>query len=223
MDLARLLLVLKEAGVCRTGHFVGVSGKHLDMFVNFEDMFKPENEDHLDFIVGQLVELIGENTILWPTYITGPAEGGNLLCERLAPDLSERLGYQVKVALTERISGAENFTFKSRIDLKGETVLVLDGVSASGQSVLNVSERVRAFRGEVLGVVVAVDREGLTSDKLGVPLYRFLIALQTKSYDVPIEGCQACPLCMSNVPINVEPGLGHGAEYVAKHGQPRES
>lgn len=217
MSLEAMQQALSESGVCRKGHFVGVSGKHLDLFIDFEGMFKPENEGHLNIVIDGFVELVYENTILWPTVITGPANGGNLLCERLGPVLSERLGYTVKVALTEKMRDAKDFVFKERLDLAGQTVLVFDDVSTSGLSTVNMANRVRAFGGEVLGIVVAADREGLTSQKLGVPLYRYLIALKTKSCDVP--NGQPCEWCLARVDFTL--GVNsHTDDFVRKYGQP---
>lgn len=217
MSLEQLQTALKESGVCREGHFVGVSGKHLNLFIDFEGMFRPENEEYLDIVIDGFVELLDENGSLQPTYITGPANGGNLLCERLAPLLCERLGYTVKVALTEKMRDAKDFMFKDRLDLTGQTVLVIDDVSTSGLSTVNTANRVRAFGGEVLGIVVAVDREGLTSQKLGVPLYRYLIALKTESRDVP--NGRPCKWCLERQDFTL--GVNsHTDEFVEKYGQP---
>jgi orotate phosphoribosyltransferase len=168
-----------------------------------------------------MVALIQADTSLWPDVIVGPANGGNKLCECLAPTLSEALGYEIKVVLTEkiRLDGADNFGFQDRdLRLDGRRVLVIDDVLTKGRSTGQVVNIARAIGAEILGIVVAVGREGLTSQRLGVPLYRYLIALRTNSYNVPKEWRHACPLCMGNVLINTE--FGHGAAEVAKSGQP---
>ncbi len=218
MDFQRLLQV---SGACRTGHFVLASGWHSGMFCDFEVLFKPENERHLDDVVAYMVALIYGNSSLWPDVIVGPANGGNKLCECLAPDLSEALGYEIKVVLTEkiRLDGADNFGFQDRdLRLDGRRVLVIDDVLTKGRSTGQVVNIARVIGAEILGIVVAVDREGLTSQQLQVPLYRYLIALKTNGYDVPKQGRRACPFCMDNVPIDTT--VGHGAAEVAKYGQP---
>jgi orotate phosphoribosyltransferase len=220
-EVVRRLLV--EGGACLPGgdeHYVGVSDKHLEQFWNFEQMFEVDNRDRLLEIIFHLATDISfaEFTV-WgqnkPEILVGPADGGNLICQVLAPMLTQMGEEPIGVALTEKAPGKE-FRLLDPEAVRGKRVLVVDDVMTSGLSTMNTVKACREAGAEVIGIFVVVDRENRTAEQLEVPYYGYLLAVNAVSYDV-LKG-EVCPLCEAGVHINVD--IGHGAEYVAEHGQP---
>ena len=211
----QVLAILEKDGVVKRGHFVGFSRKHLNLFVDFEEMFEnPAYAEDLKVILEYLAQGIVQAG-LDPHVLIGPAEGGNKLAQRLAPMLEPLLGHRVQAVLT--VKNGENFIIQAdESQLKDRLTLVLDDVMTSGKSCLGVAVPARWLGAQIIGIVVVVDRERKTAEALGVPFYGFLAEVETKSWNVP-EG-EACDPCDHGVPFS--PVNSHTREHIAKHGQP---
>jgi orotate phosphoribosyltransferase len=92
--------------------------------------------------------------------------------------------------------------------IKDKKVLVVEDLTTTGGSVRKVVDRVKEAGGEVVGVVVMVNRDPVqvTEDVVGAPLVSAGI-LRAEAFAV-----EDCPLCKKGVPINTE--VGHGREYL---------
>lgn len=116
----------------------------------------------------------------------------------------------------ELILKTGGFTFKRGYGerIKGKRVLEVEDVLTTGVSASQSVKETRNSGGIVVGLGVLCNRGGVTAEKVGnIPE---LFALTNITLDAYNE--DKCPLCVQGVPINVE--VGHGRDFVAKHGQP---
>ena len=116
----------------------------------------------------------------------------------------------------ELILRTGGFTFKRGYDkrIRGKRVLAVEDVLTTGGSALRSIEQTRNSGGIVVGLGVLCNRGGVTPEKVGnVPDLFALVNVKMDAWD---RG--ECLLCDEGVPINKE--VGHGREYVEKHGQP---
>lgn len=199
-------------------HFVGNSDKHLQEFFDFERMFDFQNAWRLAWIIRALGTAV-VNHGFHPTTLVGPAEGGNILAQRLADRLAETANERggLQVVLTKKIPQSKEFCFHNfQVNMVGKRVLVIDDVMTTGLAARNTVKICREAGAEVLGIFVVIDREGRTAEELGVPQYGYLASVNAVSYNVPYG--EICALCKERIDIDVT--IGHGAEFVALHGQP---
>ena len=89
-------------------------------------------------------------------------------------------------------------------------MLVVEDLISTGGSAKKVVNAVRSIGGEVIAIIVMVNRnpKQVDSASLGSPLLS-LATLETEVYDEA-----QCPLCESGVPINTT--LGHGRKFTKK-------
>ncbi len=92
----------------------------------------------------------------------------------------------------------------------GRNVLVVEDVFSSGGSALATLEAVRAAGGNVIGVAVICNRGGVTAEQLGVPRLETLIEMP-----MVMHAEDECPLCASNMPINMH--VGHGQSFFQRY------
>lgn len=213
----RVMGTLKRAGVIKLVHCVGSSGKHLDMFIDFEGVFdNPGVVEEVGFIVDRLAAGI-VNSGLDPEVVMGPADGGNKLSERLAPVLAQKLGHPVRMVRTSKL-GKEGFTIDGdESDLKGCRTLVVDDVSTSGGSGVRTAKPAQRLGANIIGFVVVVDRERLTAEKVDLPFYGCLIQVNARSWKDKTDCEQGGPCGRGEalVPVN-----SHTIRYLEEHGQP---
>jgi len=89
----------------------------------------------------------------------------------------------------------ETRAFRRGFTIKpGERALIVDDILTTGGSIVEVIDAVRKLKGNVVGIVVLVDRSEQKKD-FGVPLFSCLRSA-TVTYP-PAE----CPLCASGIPL----------------------
>ncbi|MDR1891947.1 MAG: orotate phosphoribosyltransferase [Oscillospiraceae bacterium] len=185
---ARVLKILKEAGVLLEGHFLLTSGRHSNKYLQCAGIFRKAK--YSEELCRALAEQFAEDGI---DLVIGPALGAVLMSYEVARQL-----------------GAENF-FAER-DKEGvmslrrgfsiapdRRVLVVEDVVTTGGSVKEVLALVEAAGGVVAGVGAVVDRTGGKID-FGVPFKAVL------SMDVTSWEAEVCPLCKAGMGAPVKPG-----------------
>jgi len=141
--------------------------------------------------------------------VVGPALGGIILSQWTAFHLSEMKGKEILGVYTEKDADSNQILRRGYDQLvKGKKVLVVEDLTTTGGSVRKVVDNVTAAGGNVIGVCVMVNRdpENVTETVVGAPL-TVLGVLKADAFDEA-----NCPLCKTNVPININ--VGHGKKYL---------
>lgn len=210
--------VLRRNNVILEGHFVLKSRKHSSKYINKDEIYVdpgavaslcidlgiPFRDDK--YVPDQLVETV-----------IGPAVGGVILSHRVAGWLQLDGRKDVKAVFADKDEDDDTkFVIKRGYDkyIRRRRVLVVEDIITTGGSVRATVHAVRALGGTVLGVAALCNRGKITADDLGVPKLHALVQMELDTWSEA-----DCPLCQSGVPIVTD--VGHGAEFVAKHGQPK--
>ncbi len=183
---ARIVEILKEAGVLLEGHFQLTSGKHSNKYLQCAKIFK--NAKYSEELCKELAEKYADKGV---DVVIGPAMGAVIMAYEVSRHLN------VPNLFTERENGEMTLRRGFQIE-PGQKVLVVEDVVTTGGSVREVIEVVKAAGGEVVGVGSIVDRTGGKID-FGVP-YAAVISMEVTAYE-PDE----CPMCKKGEPV-VKPG-----------------
>ena len=178
-----ILGLLGQAGAYEEGHFLMKSGRHASAFLQCAHLI--EHADIAEKLCGELAERCRE---CGANLVIGPALGGMIFGYTVARMLGLRFIY------CERRDGVMTLRRGFRIPA-GAKVLVVEDLVATGGSVREVMEIVRAFGAEVVMVGAMVDRSRGKAD-FGVP-FTSLAQVEVSFY--PAE---QCPLCREGVPMN---------------------
>src|SRR3989338_3155964 len=197
--------ILKQVGAVITdSHFVYTSGKHGSVYIN-KDAVYPHTKETSD--VGKMMaEKFAAADI---DVVVCPALGGIILSQWTAFHLSEMKGKEILGVYTEKDADSNQILRRGYDQLvKGKKVLVVEDLTTTGGSVRKVVDNVTAAGGNVIGVCVMVNRdpENVTETVVGAPL-TVLGVLKADAFDEA-----NCPLCKTNVPININ--VGHGKKYL---------
>jgi orotate phosphoribosyltransferase len=185
-------------------HFVYISGDHGSGWVAkdriFYDMARVRR---LTQLLAAAVKPLGAGMLC------GPATGGLIVAQWTAYELG------LPAVFAEHDPTHKTSELRGRFGLhrgydklvRGQRVLVVDDVVNTGLSVRQTADAVRENGGEVVAAACLVDRGNVDAAGIGVPAYRCLL-----QYDIPNWTAADCPLCKSNVPVNVE--YAHGQDFV---------
>jgi orotate phosphoribosyltransferase len=200
---------LEKVGSVYSGHFVGVSGKHLSGYLNI-DPFLPHTE-MLNQAVEQLVEPFAKDNV---DTVAVPATGAIPLSQWGAYHLQKMTGKKVKGVWADK-DGKGGFVFERAgfpEAIKGKRVLILEDMINQMQSSKQMVELVRKNGGEVVGVAgIAVNR-GVSAEAMDVPKFHRLADV---FYDVYTEeDCKQKGPCSKKDPIVID--IGHGEEFQRK-------
>ena len=203
--MSDIIDILKQVGAVITdSHFVYTSGKHGSVYIN-KDAVYPHTKETSD--VGKMMaEKFAAADI---DVVVGPALGGIILSQWTAFHLSEMKGKEILGVYTEKDADSNQILRRGYDQLvKGKKVLVVEDLTTTGGSVRKVVDNVTAAGGNVIGVCVMVNRdpENVTETVVGAPL-TVLGVLKADAFDEA-----NCPLCKTNVPININ--VGHGKKYL---------
>lgn len=181
-----MLELLMEAGAVLEGHFLLSSGKHSSRYIQCAKIF--ERPSYGEKIGKAIAEMIAPHR---PDVVIGPALGGIILAYEVARHLNARAMF------TEREDGQMKLRRSFHIE-KNEKVAIVEDVTTTGKSVLEVAQVVQEHGGQICCIASIVDRsvEKLPFD---VPFYSLV------KLELPIFEPEDCPLCRQNVPL-VKPG-----------------
>ena len=201
-----ILDILKKVGAILPGHFVGVSGKHFNIYITKDALFPHVLE------VEKVCQMFAEkNKNFEIDVVATPALGGIILAQGTAYALSKIKGKEILAVFTEKTGdGDQVFTRGYDKYVNGKNILVLEDLTTTGGSVLKVIASVKKAGGNVVAVSVMVNKSPkvVTSELFGVPL-RALGELEVENYNA-----KDCPLCKKNIPMNTE--FGHGKKFLAE-------
>ena len=187
MTEEEVLLILEETGALLKGHFQLSGGAHSSEYVQMAlALSYPAHASRLGKALAQ--RFAGREIDL----VVGPALGGIILSYEVGRAL------KVRAIFAER----ENGSFKLRRGFHvrgGENVLVVEDVTTTGGSALEVVTLIKELGGIVAGVGSLIDR-GTESSQLLALNYHALIHLSLPTYRQ-----EECPLCREGIPIE-KPG-----------------
>jgi len=185
---ARVMEILKEAGVLLEGHFKLTSGRHSNKYLQCAKIFR--NTKYSEELCGALAEQYRNEGV---QIVIGPAMGA----VQMAYEVSRPL--HCENFFTERDEDGKMTLRRGFVINPGEKILVVEDVVTTGGSVREVIELVKAAGGVVVGVGSIVDRTAGKID-FGVP-FKAVISVDVESWEP-----QECPLCKSGAPAPIKPG-----------------
>ncbi|MCE9586579.1 phosphoribosyltransferase [Candidatus Uhrbacteria bacterium] len=208
--------ILRQNGVILDGHFVLKAGHHSGKYINKDEVYtdaKAVASLCIDLALPFRDDKHAPEELV--ETVIGPAIGGVVLSHCAAHFLALD-GRRIRSVFADKgEDGDGRFVIKRGYDryITDRRVLVVEDIITTGSSVRGTIEAVRGFGGTVIGVSALCNRGRVTAGSLGVPKLVQLVTMDLETW-----AADRCPLCDAGMHINVE--LGHGAAYVAKHGQP---
>jgi orotate phosphoribosyltransferase len=178
----------------RDVHVVLHSGQHSSAMVDMDALFtKSSLAATISFHMTKLIDFEKEIQA-----VIGPAMNGWALAREVAQELCID---GLRVCFADKI-GLEFFLrpcFEKYINGKG--VLVVDDVITTGNSLKVVTDIVRLFQGEVVGVAALWNRGNVPAELFGVPEEKFRVLV---TENLPMWSKEQCPLCTAGKPINMD-------------------
>lgn len=204
MSEAEVLQVLQNAGVFRTGHFVFISGKHSETYINKDALYPYTRE---------ISKLCKEMATRYASFnvdaVIGPAVGAAILSQWVAYHLSEMTGREVFATYADK-DGQGGFIIKRGYDrlITGKRVLVVEDSVTTGGSMRKVVDAARGTEADIVGAIAICNRGSVRGEDIGSPHFESLVTLQLEQWPA-----DQCVLCERGIPINAD--LGHGREFLA--------
>lgn len=201
-----LIEELKLKGVVTLNkHFVYISGKHGDGYIDIDWVF-PDTE-----LMRRICEVITKpySSDRIDT-VAAPAVGGVALVSDVCAYLNTRGKFPARV-WADKVG--DGFSFKRAgfaSQLKDKRVLVVEDLMTTGGTVGKVSREVEACGGIVIGAAVICTRGGIETGP------DFPWRLESASHaDFSAYDPESCPLCAGHLPIVTD--VGHGGKYQQEH------
>lgn len=176
--------LLAELGVVRRGHFVRVSGRHSDAYVQCARAF--ERASQSEVICRELARKFQGSDA---QAVLSAAVGGLILCYEVSRAMNLPCLY------CERVDGAMTLRRGFRLE-PGTRVLIVEDEVTTGASVREMVEIVRALGGEVVGIGCVVDKTDGKVD-FGLP-YQPIISIKVENY-----AKSDCPMCLRGQPVDI--------------------
>lgn len=204
---------LEKVGCIYTGHFVGVSGKHLAGYCNIDPLLP-----HVGLVSKMIRALVYEFKDLGVEVVVSPAVGAIPFSHWGAYHMSKMTKKEVKGVWADKVKNSEKkaFAFERQgfLDaVKGKKVLILEDMINQMFSIKATIETVEKAGGKIVGVGCVASNRGVSARAMGVKKFVNLCDIQ---YDVwTPEDCQENGLCSKNVPIVED--IGHGDEFKKEH------
>lgn len=191
------------------GHFIGVSGRHLPVYINKDAWLL--HTGLVSKVCERIAELNKDKNI---EVVVGPAVGAVVLSQWTAYHLSQMTGRDVLSVFTEKTPEGGQ-VLKRNYDrvVKGKRILAVEDTVTTGGSVKKTIDAIQAAGGNIIQLSLIVNRDpaNVTEATFGVPV-NALAEINMESYE---EG--SVPEWLSVIPINTE--VGHGAKYLKEHSQ----
>lgn len=206
---------LEEMGaILRDDHFVYTNGGHGSEYVNKDALFTRPRElsKMCKYIAQNFTDTFGISNA---DIVLGPAVGGALIVQWVAYHLYKTTSAEVLAIYADKENGG--FVLKRGYDVlvPGKRVLVVEDILNTGGSVKQVVELARTHGGNVIGVGAICNRGNVRIVDIGKPpALTSVVSVNMQVYDA-----RECPFCAEGKPINTK--IGKGADFVAKHGQPK--
>jgi len=169
MTEAEVLQVFRDTGALLNGHFILRSGLHSRQF--FQCALALQQMPIVEKLGGALAQKVRG---LGAVTVVSPAMGGLVLGQEVARQLGIRFIFVEK----EEGKLALRRGFKISPD---EKILIVEDVVTKGGRVQETIEIVRANRGQIVGIAMAVDRSNGTVN-FGMPTFS-LLSMQVETFE----------------------------------------
>ena len=205
MSEAEVLDILQNAGVFRTGHFVFISGKHSETYIN-KDALYPNTVD-ISKLCKEMAQRFAQHNV---EAVIGPAIGAAILSQWVAHHLSEITGSTVHAIYADK-DGKGGFVVKRDYDklIEGKRLLIVEDTVTTGNSMRKVVDVARFGDTQIVGAIAICNRGNVRAEDVGVPHFESLVDLALEQWPEA-----ECELCARGIPVNTD--LGHGREFLAR-------
>lgn len=200
---------LEKIGCIYSGHFVGVSTKHLSGYCNIDPLLP-----HVS-LVRKLMKQLTDNFIDDGVQtVASPAVGAIPFSHWGAHFMMEAKTGDVLGVWADKVSGSveREFIFEREgftDAVKGKKVLILEDMINQMTSIKAMIKTVRQAGGEIIGVGAVAANRGVSAEAMDIPKF---VKLTSVEYDAwSAEDCATSGLCSQNQPIVTD--IGHGDDF----------
>ena len=191
--------ILEKTNAVLNGHFVYVSAKHGEKYIN-KDAIYPHTKEIQELCSMWSKDFANSGVEV----VVGPAMGGVILSHATASELTKILKRDIPGVYAEKTGdGGFDFTRGYGEFVKGKKVLVVEDVLTTGGSVRKVIDLTKRAGGKIVGLGVIANRGGIKAKDIGVKKIDALININFIAMDP-----KDCTLCKNGVPINTNVGKG---------------
>lgn len=184
MDKKEAQHIFELTGALQNGHFQLSSGLHSPTY--FQCALVLQYPEYLQRFCREIVEYYQEESDTIDVVIA-PAVGGIVVAQEVGRQLN------VRSIFTEREDGRMTLRRGFSLDAE-ETVLIVEDVITTGESVREVVHLVEEIGSFIVGVGCIVDRSG-GKQLFDIPMYS---VFSTKAVSYKPE---QCPLCQQGIPL----------------------
>lgn len=177
--------ILRKYKVLLEGHFVLNSGLHSKYY--FEKFRILENPEATSKLCTIIAEKFRDKKIEW---VIGPTTGGIIIAFETARQLHCNAGF-AEEREDKRVVGRG-------FNISDKHILIVDDVLTTGKSLSETIGAVKEKKGNIIGIVVLIDR---SSSKMPFE-YEALYKKEVENFRP-----EACPLCKNNVPLTRPGGI----------------
>lgn len=176
----------KEEGIIREGHFLLTSGRHSNLYIDKDMMFRsklfPTVVAKMAYLCGKFLDLSKVNVV------TGPAVAGAVLASPIAYEMRRvPHGGNIRFVYPEKIDGMMVFRRGYDKFLRGKNVLIIEDIITTGKSVTQTASAIHDCDGTVEAVAAVWNRTNWSNPYFPVIS---LINERVGSYDP--EDCRIC-------------------------------
>lgn len=204
---------LEKVGCIYSGHFVGVSTKHLAGYCNIDPLLP-----HVSLVSDMIEKIVEQFKDAGIETVAAPAVGAIPFSHWGAHHLKQMTGKEVFGVWADKVSGSEQREFIFEREgfvekVKGRKVLLIEDMINQMASIKAMIKTVRAAGGDIVGVGSVAYNRGVSAEALDVPKF---VGLCSVEYDVWVaEDCPKNGLCAKGEPIITD--IGHGDDFQKAH------
>lgn len=200
---------LEKIGCIYSGHFVGVSGKHLAGYCNIDPLLP-----HVSLVSKMIKILVSEFKNAKVDTVVSPAVGAIPFSHWGAYHASKIQKKDVLGVWADKVKGSEKKAFAFERQgfteaVRGKKILILEDMINQMFSIKATIETVQKAGGKIIGVGSIAANKGVSAKAMGVPKFVNLCDIHYETWTP--EDCKQSGLCSKNVPIVED--IGHGDEF----------
>ena len=204
---------LEDIGCIYSGHFVGVSTKHLAGYCNIDPLLP--NVTLVKQLIKQITDQFKNDGV---QTVASPAIGAIPFSHWGAHYLMEAKGGEIAGVWADKVSGSASREFIFEREgfakaIEGKKVLILEDMINQMVSIKAMIKTVRDAGGEIVGVGSVAANRGVSAEELDVPKFVKLCSVEYDTWTA--EDCVINGLCAKGQPIVED--IGHGDKYKETH------
>lgn len=205
----RILEMLHEVGgVIVNDHIDHGREMHGDSYIQAEKLFP--HPEQMDFISSEMAKLFIQDGV---EIVVGVLNDETPISTMVALHLTRLTGREVLSIHAHKPPETEFFRFRmhQRSLIKNKKALLVKGVLVNGFSTNKLASSVSMAGGTVVGLGAVCNIGGVASKDVGnIKSVLSLVNIKTKRWHSSV-----CPLCKTNVPVNMNVGMGYATQKQA--------